>query len=145
ENKGDVGYAGIAERANIGDAASSTAPRAVPANDDLQGHAVGVAPGVHGGDVDVERGVVLGDLGPDVVNGGQLGRAEGAGVAVGVEGGRGDVGPRAPLRLDVSREVQVQRRRGARQAVVDRGDQGGGHHPVFQGLHGQRDPALWVR
>ena len=73
-------------------AASDTAgPVAVSADDNLHILVVDQAGGGHGGDVDVEGGVFFGNAGPDLLDGGQLGGAEGGGVAVEVEsGGLGD-------------------------------------------------------
>src|SRR4029450_1010798 len=97
------------EAADVSDAAwRRTVPIGIMPADGDAGDAAGGQAGVGRRDVDIERGVVFRDAGPDLPNRGQLTRRKRRGIAVLIEGGRDDVRERAPARLHVAVEVEIE-------------------------------------
>src|SRR5262249_9645557 len=74
----------------------------------------------HGGNVDLERRIVLSHDGPDAGDRRKFAVAEGRRVAVLIENRRGDVAEASPGSLKVAVEVQINGSRRPRQAVENR-------------------------
>ena len=127
----------IGEGVSEGNAASAAVPVAVSADGDAQPLLVSEAGGLDGGDVDVERRVVLGHAFPDFANGLDLVSGERCRVAILIEDRRHYVVPASlahhaigitPEDLGVAVEVEIELCRG-RGPAVERWNTGGGSAP----------------
>ena len=120
ENKNRVRQR-IGEGVDIGHTAGQVAqPGAIAANRDQHGRAVVEVRRGDGRHVHFERSVVLRHALPDIEDRSQLVVAERGCVAVGVVDRRADVLVGTPHRVEVADEIQIDRNRGADQAIEDR-------------------------